>query len=192
MDPHLTVAGKMMNPRLSTAQRLQAALRAGLFYMKWYPKQYLPTAPSTAGLDKALKPHLRYVAKTSRKLARRMLHNMFKYGPKLEREQMLLSRFVDIGTELFALAASTTRAQALIEKGEDRTEVLSLVNHFAAHSRLKVAANFKGFRKNNDRMGYRLAQRMLEGPPEWLVQGVVGEMKPQLDPEEHPTQKVMA
>jgi hypothetical protein len=192
MDPHLTVAGKMMNPRLPTTKRLKAALRAGLFYLKWYPSQYIPAAPSTAGLDSALRPHLRYVEKTSRKLARRMLRAMFKHGAKLEREQVLLGRFVDTGTELFALAASTTRAQALIEKGADRTEVLSLVNHLAANSRLKVAAYFRGFSKNNDRMGYRLAQRMLEGPPQWLVQGVVREKKPQLDPEEQPTEKVMA
>lgn len=192
MDPHLTIAGEMMNPRLPPARRLKAALRAGLFYLKWYPRQWLPGAPSTAGLDDALKREVRYVATTSRKLARQMIHTMFKHGPKLEREQVLLGRFVDAGTHLFALAASVTRAQALIGEGADRDEVLAVVGHLAAESRLRVATCFRGFRHNHDRMSYRLAQRMLEGPSEWLIGGIVEEDKTQTAPEEQPSERVMA
>jgi hypothetical protein len=192
LDPHLTVAGATMNPRLAPMRRLKAAFRAGAFYATWYPRQWLPAAPSTAGLDPALAKHIRYVAKTSRKLARRMFHAMISHGPKLEREQMLLSRFVDIGTELFAIAASATRAQALLDKGVDRDEVLPLVRHFAAESRSRIASYFSGVKDNRDRMGYRLAQQMLKGPADWMLDGIVGEGSPQPDAKEQKPDKVTA
>jgi hypothetical protein len=192
MDPHLTVAGATMNPRLAPMRRFKAALRAGAFYSTWYPRQWLPGTPSTAGLDPALAKHIRYVAKTSRKLARKMFHAMLSYGPKLEREQMLLGRFVDIGTELFAIAASATRAQSLLDKDLDPNEVLPLVHHFAAEARARISSDFRGIHDNRDRMGYRLAQQMLKGPSDWLLDGIVGEGRPQPDTEEQKPDKVMA
>jgi alkylation response protein AidB-like acyl-CoA dehydrogenase len=193
MDPHLSVAGEAMNPRRPMGRRLKAALRAAVFYAVWYPRQWLPRQVSTAGLDPALKKHVRYVSKTSRKLARRMFHAMLKHGPKLEREQMLLARFVDAGTELFAIAASATYAQALLDKGVARKEVLPLVEHFAAESRGRIDTFFSGVKHNNDRMGYRLAQQMLEGPYDWMLEGVVGESKPrQTETKETAPEKVTA
>ena len=123
-----------------------------------------------------------------------MFHAMVKHGPKLEREQMLLARFVDIGTELFAQTASATRAQALIEQGRDRKEILALVEHFCAESRLRIDRNFRGIRVNNDHMGYRLAQDVLKGGTAWLFDGIVGQtsegddeselaVAPQLEPD---------
>ena len=138
-------------------------MRAGWFYLRWYPKQWLPAMPRTSGMDPALKKHVRYAARQSKKLARKMFHAMAMNGPKLEREQMLLARFVDIGTELFAQTASATRAQALIEHGQDRKEILALVDHFCAESRLRIDRAFRGIRTNNDHMGYRLAQNVLKG-----------------------------
>ena len=173
MDPHLRVAGDVMDSRLPLAKRLAATLRAGWFYMRWYPKQWLPAFPKTPGMDPALKRHVRYAARTSKKLARKMFHAMLKHGPKLEREQLLLARFVDIGTELFAQAASASRAQALIDQGADAREVKALVEHFCAESRLRIEAAFRGVGQNNDGMGYRLAQGLLKGEAEWLLDGIL-------------------
>ena len=193
MDPHLSVAGEAMNPRRSLRRRLKAAFGAGIFYAVWYPRQWLPSLVSTPGLHPDLRKQVSYVAKSSRKLARRMFHSMLKHGPKLEREQMLLGRFVDIGTELFAIAASATHAQALLDKGVDPKEVLPLVEHFAAGSRDRIDTHFRGVRHNHDRMGYRLAQQMLQGPYDWMLEGVVGESKPrQPAAEEHAPEKVTA
>jgi multidrug efflux pump subunit AcrA (membrane-fusion protein) len=61
---------------------------------------------------------LNYVAHTSRRLARTLFHAMAANGPKLERKQILLGRIVDIGTELFALAASVLRAEALLRQAD--------------------------------------------------------------------------
>jgi hypothetical protein len=41
-------------------------------------------------------------------------------------------------------------------------------------------------------MGYRLAQQMLKGPADWLLDGIVGEGSPQPEAEERKPDKVMA
>jgi alkylation response protein AidB-like acyl-CoA dehydrogenase len=173
MDPHLRAAGEAVNTKLPMGRRMKAALKAAGFYMRWYPKQWLPLGgPSTAGLEAPLADEVRYVAKTSRKLARRMFHAMMSHGPKLEREQILLGRFVEIGTDLFAIAASCSRAQYLIGQGHERKEVLALVDHLSREAHQRIDRNFRGVRKNHDAVGYKLAQRILEGVP-WLYGGTV-------------------
>jgi hypothetical protein len=104
-----------------------------------------------------------------------MFHAMLRYGPKLEQRQMLLGRFVAVGTELFAIAASASRADHLIQQGRDRDEVLGLVNHFCNDSRRRVRDAFKGIHDNSDSAGYKLAQSMLAGEASWLSKEVVGE-----------------
>src|SRR5439155_961962 len=83
--------GAVLNSRLPLSQRLRAAAKAGLFYARWYPKQWLPflewfkVRASTPAPP--ITPHLRYAARASRKLARTLFHAMLRHGPKLERQQ---------------------------------------------------------------------------------------------------------
>ncbi len=174
LDPHLKAAGEIVNSQVPLGRKAKAAGKAGGFYARWYPAQWIPFGgPSLSGMEPAARRHVRYVARTSRKLGRRLFHAMVKVGPKLEREQVLLARFVEIGTELFAQAASASYAQHLIDKGRDRKEVLQLLDHFCAGSRLRIDRCFEGIARNNDRNGYRLAQDLLEGSSAWLQDGIV-------------------
>jgi alkylation response protein AidB-like acyl-CoA dehydrogenase len=182
LDPHLKVAGEVMSPKLPFKRRFVAAMKAALFYGVWYPRTFLPVMVPTAGMTRELASHMRYVARTSRKLARKLFHAMVKHGPKLEREQMLLARFVNVGTELFAQAATATRAQALLGEGADGREILPLVEHFCASSRLRIEDNFRGLRHNTDRMGYRLAQSVLADSSGLLFEGIVGKSFDESEP----------
>jgi hypothetical protein len=176
MDPHLKAAGEAVNASLPLGRRLRAASKAFGFYAGWYPRQWLPFGGAATGrLEPELATHVRYVARTSRKLARRMFHAMLSLGPRIEREQVLLGRFVDIGTELFAIAASCTHAQHLIAQGRSREELLPLVAHFCEGARRRIDDRFRGVRVNGDREGYRLAQSVLAGRYSWLAEEVVGE-----------------
>ncbi|MFM9598173.1 acyl-CoA dehydrogenase, partial [Streptomyces scabiei] len=75
------------------------------FYAKWYPGLLLPGGGAPSDFTPTFKPALAYVSKTCRRLARTLFHAMAKHGPKLERQQLTLGRIVDIGTDLFAIAA---------------------------------------------------------------------------------------
>src|SRR5690349_15306268 len=153
LDPHLKVSAAALDSRLPIGKRLKAALNAGLFYAGWYPKQWLPM-PASIRSDRSvasvLKRHLRYANRTSRRLARRLFHAMAKCGPKLEREQVLLGRFVDIGTELFAIAATCSRAHSMLAKGsrEENDALLKLVDYFCSSARLRIEQRFHGLSKN--------------------------------------------
>jgi 3-hydroxyacyl-CoA dehydrogenase/alkylation response protein AidB-like acyl-CoA dehydrogenase/enoyl-CoA hydratase/carnithine racemase len=168
LDPHLKVSGEALNSRLPLSQRLRAATKAALFYARWYPKQWLPKEWFKAqGTQTAqLTRHLRYAARTSRKLARTMFHAMLRHGPKLERQQLLLGRFVDIGTELFAITATCLRTERLVQgeaTGANKAELVRLADYFCHASRLRIEEKFRGVRRNADHASYRLAQQVLAG-----------------------------
>ncbi len=168
LDPHLKVSGAVLNSKLPPAQRLRGAAKAALFYSRWYPKQWLPTELFKVRSSKAalLNRHFRYAARTSRRLARTMFHAMLLNGPKLERQQLLLGRFVDIGTELFAITATCLRAERIMQGGESgakKAELLHLVDYFCRASRLRIEEKFRGVRQNADHASYRVAQQVLAG-----------------------------
>src|ERR1041385_7353108 len=116
LDPHLKVGGAIFNTQLPMTTRIKAMFSSGSFYARWYPKQW--TSASAGNLDRLhadLRPHIRYAARTSKRLARGLFHAMARFGPKLDREQLLLSRFVGIATELFAISATCSFAQSKID-----------------------------------------------------------------------------
>lgn len=155
LDPHLKVSGAALNSRLTMSERLRAATKAALFYAKWYPRQWLPVMG-------VWNHHLRYAARASRRLARSLFHAMLRSGPKLERQQLLLGRFVEIATELFAMTATCLRAEQLIKSDPAEKDMLTpLVQYFCKASRLRIEERFRGLRQNADRAGYRLAQKVL-------------------------------
>ena len=164
LDPHLKVSGAVLNSKFPMGERLKAGLKAGLFYAGWYPKQWLPSEVfKVQARSGTLKPHLRFASRMSRKLARSLFHAMVRNGPKLERQQLLLSRFVEIGTEIFAIAASCLRAERLMETASetDAADVLQTVDYFCRSARLRIEEKFRAVHRNNDKLGYKLAQRVL-------------------------------
>lgn len=175
LDPHLKLAAAAMNSRLPMGERAKTALKAAGFYAIWYPKLWLPLHKGFAPMDPGLARHARYANRTARKLARSLFHAMARYGPKLESQGILLKRLVDVGTEIFAIAACCSRAQSLIEQGGDREELTTLVDFFVRESKLQIKDNFRGLSANNDKAGYRLAGQILDGKYGWLSEGIVNE-----------------
>ena len=172
LDSHLKIGAPMLNTQLPMKARAQAAMKATAFYAGWYPRQWLGGISDfgfrISDLDARLKPHVRWAAGATRKLSRALFHAMARFGPKLEREQVLLGRFVDLGTELFALTAACSRAQAL-----GTPEAIALADYFARITRLKIARLFHALHHHADGAGYRLAQRVLAGDYAWLETGVL-------------------
>ena len=172
MDPHLSRAGAVMNPSLPLSKRLATAIRAGFFYVPWYLRQWLPAGAPSGG-EAWARRHLRFAAKSSRRLARSLFHAMLRYGPGLEKRQMLLWRFVDFGAELYAQVATVVRAEALIARGEREEDVLPLVEDFCAGSRIRIGELRRGLGRNQDARTYALAQGFLKGDFPTLLAGRV-------------------
>jgi alkylation response protein AidB-like acyl-CoA dehydrogenase len=174
LDPHLKVGGAIFNTQLPMATRIKSMFSSGSFYTRWYPKQWF--GGSAGNLDKLhadLRGHVQYGASTSKKLARGLFHAMMRFGPKLDREQLLLSRFVGIATELFAMNATCSFAQSKIDAGEPADEILSLAGYFCRSARMRIDQYFAGTSENADKAGYALTQELLAGKHEELRRGIV-------------------
>jgi hypothetical protein len=114
VDTHLKVAGAITNPKATFGQKIPAFFKAGLYYAVWYPTRWLGWGRwPRYGAFGSLAKHIRFVNRHSRKLARKLFHAIMVHGPKLEKRQAVLGRFVEISAELFAMAAVCCKAQSL-------------------------------------------------------------------------------
>ena len=176
LDSHLKIGAPMLNSQLSASARIKSAIQAAGFYAGWYPRQWLQpfSGKGNNGFHPVIARHMRFAANASHRLARQLFHAMAGHGPKLEREQVLLGRFVDIGTEIFAIATSCARAQSMLGAREnDKVELLALADYFCCAARLRIDRMFYGVRHNADLRGKRLANRVLSGELRWLENGIV-------------------
>ena len=174
LDPHLKVGGGIFNTQLPMSDRAKAVLSSGKFYAGWYPRQWLRKgAGNVDNLHEGLLGHVNYAARTSKRLARGLFHAMARFGPKLDREQLLLSRFVGVATELFAISTTCSYAQWLLGQGKPADEILSIANYFCRSARMRIDHHFAGTARNADKRGYDLVQDLLAGKHELLRQGMV-------------------
>ena len=174
LDPHLKVAGIALNSERPWGERLKSAFNAAGFYLWWYPKQWLPFGGSApADMHPHLAGYMHEVAGLGRKMARTLFHQMVIHGPKLEKRQVQLGRIADIGTDLFALAASCVFAQKLINEGQAAEKVFMLVDDFHAQAMMRIRQNFAGVGHNSDQHGYDLAQEIIAGEHQWVEHGIV-------------------
>ena len=168
LDPHLKIGAAAVNASLPVKTRAQAALKAARFYAKWYPMKWQPFGVKTGGqsLHPALQSEVDAIAKLSRKLARTLFHAMVLNGPKLEKLQVLLGRFVDIGSELFVWSCTVAHAESKIvgagTSSADVEKLIGLVGYFGQITRNRIAELFRGVRSNADREGYAVAKALME------------------------------
>jgi hypothetical protein len=103
---------------------------------------------------------------------------MVRFGPKLEKRQAVLGRIVEIGAELFAMAATCSRAAgtpALSEaKGQAAGGAVELADVFCRQARRRVDEKFAAVWSNDDVATYAVARKVLDGGYGWLERGMVG------------------
>jgi len=176
VDAHLSVAGDIINPDVELADKAKAAVKAGGFYARWLPKLVTGKGhvPGAYGEFGELAEHLRFVERSSRKLARSTFYAMSRWQGRLERKQGFLGRIVDIGAELFAMSAACVRAQMLVDddmiEGERAVELADL---FCRQARRRVDTLFRALWRNDDAHNYAMAQQVLSGRYVWSETGII-------------------
>ncbi|MFQ5528132.1 MAG: acyl-CoA dehydrogenase family protein [Thermoanaerobaculia bacterium] len=176
VDKHLQVAGALVDPKKPLGAKLGALARASLFYLGWYPTRWLGWSlwPRYSRFGRNAK-HLRFVDRKARKLAREIFHGMTVHQGRLQNKQGFLFRVVDIANELFAIAASVSRAEALKQAGSaDARHAAELADLFGRISRRKVKRLFQELWHNDDVFQYRIGVRVMNGDHAWIETGIVG------------------
>ncbi|AOP49513.1 acyl-CoA dehydrogenase family protein [Streptomyces lydicus] len=175
VDAHLSVAGDLIDPDKSLADKGKAAAKAGQFYARWLPKLVAGPGqlPRTYQEFGRLAGHLRYVERTSRKLARSTFYAMSRWQGRMETKQGFLGRIVDIGAELFAMSAACVRAEYLQETGDHGREAQQLADVFCRQARIRVEELFGRLWTNTDELDRKVVSGVLDGSYTWLEEGIV-------------------
>ena len=176
VDTHLTAAGDLASRDAPLRAKARAAVGASRFYARWFPTLLTGSGshPSAYGDFGPLARHVRFVERSSRALARHTFYAMARYRARLDRQQVVLGRIVDIGAELFAMSAVCTRAVAMRHDAPARgREALALADAFCAQSRVRVDELFRGLRGPTAASDGRLTRAVLAGRLRWVEDGIV-------------------
>lgn len=179
VDEHFSIAFPIVDPKSSLGTRLSAAVKAAPFYLTWYPRTWIPSLRSYAGFG-SLGAHLSYMERATRRLGRSLFHAMVRFGPKLEKRQMVLFRAVDIGAELYAMSAVIARAKMLA--GQGNTAAMDLADVFCRESRDRIDSSFRALYGKHDVKLYQLAQAVARGEHAWLESGIVEDVEDAVTP----------
>jgi hypothetical protein len=176
MDQHLHVAGDLMDPEVPAAGKAKALGKAGAFYANWYPRLALGRGhtPGAYGEYGELAEHMRFVERTSRKLARSTFYGMARWQAGTEGHGAFLGRIVDIGAELFAMSAAVVYAQTAMKEHPERAEeTRELADAFCTQANLRTERLFHDLWSNADEPNHRLALDVLKGRHTWLEEGII-------------------
>ncbi|MFI0981952.1 acyl-CoA dehydrogenase family protein [Streptomyces sp. NPDC021093] len=180
VDAHLKVAGDLIDPDKTLGDKARAGAQATGFYARWLPKLVagpgqLPRSYGEFHPDghPDLSGHLRYVERTSRKLARSTFYAMSRWQGRMETKQGFLGRIVDIGAELFAMSAACVRAELLRTTEDYGREAYQLADVFCRQSRIRVEELLNRLWTNTDDLDHKVVRGVLSGTYTWLEQGIV-------------------
>jgi alkylation response protein AidB-like acyl-CoA dehydrogenase len=175
LDQHLRVAGRILEPEVQLSEKARVGVQAAAFYARYVPTLLLGEGrrPGSYAEFGRLAEHVRFTERSARKLARTIMLAMGRWGAGLERKQARLGRLVDIGAELYAIAAACVYAQTISSEHPDRAASAGeLAELFCTQSRRRVEQLFSAVWSNDDEANYALAQRVLAGDHRWIEHGV--------------------
>ena len=174
VDHHFKTSFAIVDKEASFAEKRAAVGRAAKFYPFWYVARWFGKGqlPVTYGEFGKLAKHLRFIERNTRHLGRSIFHAMARFGPKLERRQLVLFRAVDIGADLFAMSAACVRARMLAREGN--REAIELADYFCREASVRVRQNFDALYGEHDGAMNRVSRHVLAGEHTWLEQGIVG------------------
>ncbi len=175
VDKHLQVAGSLIDPKATLGARLKALPGIVAFYAWWYPSRFLGWSRwPRYGAYGELARHLRFAARSTRKLSRQVFHGMLVHKAALQRRQAFLGRVVDIGMEIYAMTATVARAQQMTSQAHaNAREARALADMFCRDARRRIGQWFRALWRNDDAKSYSVAMSVLKGTHVWLEDGTV-------------------
>jgi alkylation response protein AidB-like acyl-CoA dehydrogenase len=173
LDPHLSAVYPLIKRGANILQKGNAFFHLIKKYSSWYPKQLLTfrTSRSYKHFGK-LKKHFIYIEKTSHRLAIALFHCMARHGKKIEQQQLLLNHIVEIGTDLFAMAATLSHTHMLQTQSNSSSSLL-LCEHFCDIAKERIEGHFQQLKKGKKSKHNELAKKILEGDLSWLEKGII-------------------
>ncbi len=174
LDFHLQHIGALFTPGLSLGGKLSALMKMMKVYAVWYPKLWIPVFSSAQfGMSDQLNRHMRTVARLSKKMARTLFHKMAVHQKKMAEKQLLINRFVQIGTELFIMSAACAYAHSLKSSGSEGANAAELADYYCREACGRIDKLFRDISTNNDKATLKLNKRFMQGEFAWLEDEII-------------------
>ena len=102
-----------------------------------------------------------------------MFHYMMIYQQALAKKESLVSRFVDISADLFAISVTCSYAASRIKNGASSGETTDLADLFCRIAKARIAQKFKEVCCNQDKLKKAVSRKVLSGSYEWLESDIM-------------------
>ncbi len=172
LDFHLSNIKYFINPKISVFRKVLAVFSVSFGYMVWYLKLWAPSFGGNFKIAKPLDKHMRFVRSSAKRLARGLFHKMVFHQQKLVQKQNILNRYVDIGTDLFAISCACSYADRL-HKSREMKDALKLADLFCRETKRRILRNFRNVCDNDDRASYSVAKKIINGDYGWLEDDII-------------------
>jgi alkylation response protein AidB-like acyl-CoA dehydrogenase len=173
VDPHIKRIMPLLKGEIRGFAKFTYIAKLLGHYSVWYLGQMFKSLKSSSYPEAGkLEKHCKFIEKTAHKLARNIFFYMGKYQKKLEKKQMLLGRLIDIGTDLFNMAATCSFALKEAKRiGNDSP--IDLADYFCQAARRRIKDNFDAIKDNDDRSTNKIGKRIIENDYKWLEEGIM-------------------
>lgn len=172
MDSHLKLAAPLLNKKSSFGTKFKTFFKMLGHYSLWYPKQKLSIfSPSYPEL-KSLEKHYKFINRYAHKMTAAIFEAMAKHQQKLELQQLLLSRLMDIATDLFAMAATCSYAIGLQKTNPNDESPLTLADYFCVIAERRIEERFEALYDNDDKHSDKIAEKVINKEFRWLENGI--------------------
>lgn len=171
---HVEMATHWLGGKATGWSTIRTLWRMAGFYVPWYLRQWrrraLPVCREFQHPDG--RAMVRYVERTSRRLARHIFFILLRWREGFRDEQAVQSRIEQIGEDLLIILATAIRAaqQAGTEQAKQGWELAHLL-YLQARSRIENA--FQGLGAQADRSAGQVGSRALKGGYPGLTEGVI-------------------
>ncbi len=176
VDMHFRMAKPLLTPHNVFSSKITALIKMGFFYFFWYPRQWicLPFFKRVKMLNGENKKHLSYIKKISKKLAKSVFHSMVRFGPSLERQQLILANHVDIGVNLFTMATMLSKTEyECHQQKKNKQSIQSLCDFYCINARERIKNSFHQIRFKNYKKMEKVNHSFLKGDFKWLEEGIL-------------------
>lgn len=175
LDMHLKRMRPLFSSQASLWEKMKAILGMGFAYTFWYPGLWMPVfgVGRASEIPAKLRSHLLHVKRMTQKLARGTFHSMMIYRQAMAKKESLAARFVEIGSDLFAMAAVCSYATSKIKNGTAGQDTTSLADLFCRMARTRIAQKFHEVRHNQDGLKKSVSKNVLGGQYEWLESDII-------------------
>lgn len=174
LSPHLDRAKGFYAEDLSILDQTRQGLKLARFYVPWYLQQWrrrpLPDRPEYA--HPHVRPLVRYVERTSRRLTREICYAMLRFQASFRDEQRLQNKIEAIGEDLLAMLASVLYAERRT-RIDGQTAVWELAEGFCVSAEQRIEQRLREFRHHQDLLAATTGRQALKGSYPTLSEGII-------------------